>query len=84
MIDLLDLTKAKEGRNLIEDDVSDFPATVREVANTFVRDAKRKEIDLLLLENPSVSQLVVQRRVRQAISIFVANAVQNTSIGTVK
>lgn len=86
MNDLLDLTKAEEGCNLIEDDVFDFPATIREAANTFVRDAKRKEIDLLFLENSSVSQLVVgdQRRVRQVLSNIVTNAVQNTSIGTVK
>lgn len=49
MNDLLDLTKTEEGCNLIEDDVFDFPATIREAANTFVRDAKRKEIHLLFL-----------------------------------
>lgn len=84
--DLLDLTKAEEGRNLIENDVFDFPAAVREAANTFVRDAKRKDIDFVLVENSRVPQLVIgdQRRVRQAISNVIANAIQNTSTGAVE
>lgn len=84
--DLLDLTKAEEGLNLTKDEVFDFAATVREAVNMFVGDAKRKDIDFVLVENPGVPQLVVgdQRRVRQAISNVIANAIQNTSIGAVK
>ncbi|MCJ1342757.1 Light-sensor Protein kinase [Peltigera leucophlebia] len=84
--DLLDLTRVEEGRNLIEDEGFDFPAAVREAVNTFVRDAKQKGIDFVLVENSRVPQFVIgdRRRVRQAISNVIANAIQNTSIGAVE
>lgn len=84
--DLLDLTKTEEGGELIKDEVFDLPATVREAAEMFKGDAKRKQIDFEVVENPGVPQLVVgdQRRVRQAISNVTANAIQHTERGGVK
>lgn len=84
--DLLDLTKAEKGRDLTKDEVFDFAAAVREDMNTFVGEAKRKGIGLVLVENPAVPPLVIgdQRRVRQAISNVIANAIQNTSVGAVE
>ncbi|MCJ1344127.1 Light-sensor Protein kinase [Peltigera leucophlebia] len=80
------LSKVEEGRNLIEDEVFDFPAAVREAVNTFVRDAKQKGINFVLVENSRVPQFVIgdRRRVRQVISNVIANAIQNTSIGAVE
>ncbi|KAI4228510.1 MAG: hypothetical protein L6R36_001547 [Xanthoria steineri] len=83
--DLLDLTKTEEGQNLIKDDVFDFPATVKEATNAYLGDAKRKQIDYGLVENKALPQRVVgdQRRVRQAISNVIANAIQHTTSGSV-
>jgi len=84
--DLLDLTKTEEGHNLIKDELFDLPATIREATNSFVGDAKRKNLEYEVTENPGVPQYVVgdQRRVRQAISNVTANAIQHTSSGFVK
>ena len=84
--DLLDLTKTEEGGELIKDEVFDLPATVREAADMFKGDAKRKQIDYEVVENPGVPQFVIgdQRRVRQAISNVTANAIQHTDHGGVK
>ena len=84
--DLLDLTKTEEGHNLIKDEVFDFPATVREAADAFKGDAKRKQIEYEVIENSGLPQFVIgdQRRVRQAISNVTANAIQNTTSGAVK
>ncbi len=84
--DLLDLTKTEEGHNLIKDEVFDLPATVREATDSFTGDARRKHIEYGVVENPGVPQFVVgdQRRVRQAISNVIANAIQHTTNGAVK
>ncbi|MCJ1463866.1 Light-sensor Protein kinase [Pseudocyphellaria aurata] len=84
--DLLDLTKTEEGHDLIKDEVFDLPATIREAADMFAGDAKRKNIEYDVIENPGVPQYVVgdQRRVRQAISNVTANAIQHTPSGAVK
>ena len=83
--DLLDLTKTEEGRNLIKNEIFDLPATVKEATDMFVGDAKRKGIDFQVIENSEFPRMVVgdQRRVRQAISNITANAVQNTTAGSV-
>ncbi|KAL8849834.1 MAG: hypothetical protein Q9221_005172 [Calogaya cf. arnoldii] len=83
--DLLDLTKTEEGQNLIKEDVFDLPATVKEANDAFLGDAKRKQIKYELIENKDLPQRVVgdQRRVRQAISNVIANAIQHTSSGSV-
>ncbi len=84
--DLLDLTKTEEGHNLIKDEIFDLPATVREATNAFIGDARRKQLDFEVIENPGVPQLVLgdQRRVRQAISNVTANAIKYTLKGSVK
>ncbi|KAL8940196.1 MAG: hypothetical protein Q9216_002947 [Gyalolechia sp. 2 TL-2023] len=84
--DLLDLTKTEEGQDLIKDEAFDFPATVKEATDMFRGDAKRKGIEYEIINNEGVPQHVLgdQRRVRQAISNIIANAIQHTSAGSVK
>ncbi len=84
--DLLDLTKAEEGQNLVKDDVFDLLGTVREATDSFKGDAKRKGLEYEIIQHPGVPQLVLgdQRRVRQVIANIIANAIQNTSNGWVR
>ncbi|MCJ1337984.1 Light-sensor Protein kinase [Bachmanniomyces sp. S44760] len=84
--DLLDLTKTEKGHELIKDEIFDLPATVREAAEMFSGDAKRKQLEYEVAEHPGIPRLVVgdQRRVRQAISNVTANAFQHTDNGAVK
>ncbi|WQF86245.1 Putative PAS domain, phytochrome, signal transduction response regulator, receiver [Colletotrichum destructivum] len=84
--DLLDLTKTEEGQNLIKDEVFDFGMCIREATDPFTNDAKRKGIEYQVIEHPGLPQHVCgdSRRLRQAISNVAANAVQNTSTGSVK
>ena len=84
--DLLDLTKTEEGQNLIKDDVFDLPATIREAADMFAGDAKRKNLLYEVVQNEGLPQFVIgdQRRVRQAISNITANAVQHTTQGSIR
>jgi signal transduction histidine kinase len=83
--DLLDLTNTEEGQELIKDEVFDLPLTIRETAESFRRDAKRKGLEYEVIEHPGLPQLVQgdQRRVRQAVSNITANAFQNTTNGWV-
>ena len=84
--DLLDLTKTEEGNNLIKYEIFDLPATIREAAKMFAGDARRKEIEYKVTENQVVPQHVIgdQRRVRQAISNLIANAIEHTSSGGIQ
>ena len=84
--DLLDLTKTEEGHNLVKDDAFDLAATVQEAVDMFRGDARRKQITVENIEHPGVPRFVMgdQRRVRQAISNIVANAIQHTTTGGVK
>lgn len=83
--DLLDLTKTEKGHNLIKDEAFDLPFTFHECAKTFAGDARRKNITYDVIENPGIPKWVIgdQRRVRQAISNVIANAIQHTSAGSV-
>jgi len=83
--DLLDLTKTEEGHNLIKDEIFDLPATIKEAADSFAGDAKRKQLEYEVTIG-SLPQHVVgdQRRVRQVISNITANAIQHTSTGAIK
>jgi len=83
--DLLDLTKTEEGHNLIKDEIFDLPATIKEAADSFAGDAKRKQLEYEVTIG-SLPQHVVgdQRRVRQVISNITANAIQHTSAGAIK
>lgn len=84
--DLLDLTKTEEGHHLVKDEIFDLPSTLREATDMFAGDVKRKKIEYEVIENPGIPQYVLgdQRRVRQAISNVIANAIQHTSTGGVK
>jgi light-regulated signal transduction histidine kinase (bacteriophytochrome) len=83
--DLLDLTKTEEGGPLIKGESFDLKDTVREATDMFRNDAKRKNIGYEVLEHPGLPNHCIgdQRRVRQAISNITANAIQNTTQGSV-
>ena len=84
--DLLDLTKTEAGSELVREEAFNLKSTYREAADMFSGDAKRKEIAYDVSERPGLPDLVLgdQRRIRQAISNVVANAIQATSKGGVK
>ncbi len=84
--DLLDLTKTEEGGELVKDEVFDLKSTLSEATDMFKGDAKRKGIEYEVSSLPGPPHAVIgdQRRVRQAISNITANAIQNTSKGSVK
>lgn len=84
--DLLDLTKTEEGVDLIKGEAFDFKATLRDASDPFKGDAKRKNISYEVIEHPGIPQNLIgdQRRVRQAISNIIANAIQHTQKGGVK
>jgi len=83
--DLLDLTKAEEGQDLIQDAIFDLPATLHEATDSFKGEAKRKGLEYEVIEHPGVPKLVHgdQRRVRQAVANITANAIQHTRSGWV-
>jgi signal transduction histidine kinase len=84
--DLLDLTKTESSEKLISHETFDLKATYNDAVQTFAPDAKRKNITFEVTESPDMPSTVIgdQRRVRQAISNIVANAVQATEQGGVK
>lgn len=84
--DLLDLTKAEEGQNLIADDVFQLSMCIKEATEPFQDDAKRKGIAYEVVIHPDLPDLVSGdgRRVRQAISNVAANAIAYTESGFVK
>jgi light-regulated signal transduction histidine kinase (bacteriophytochrome) len=84
--DLLDLTKTEEGASLIKGESFDLPATIKEATDMFRGDAKRKSIGYEVIEHPGLPLHCIgdQRRVRQAVSNITANAIQNTTQGSVK
>ncbi|KAI3321355.1 hsp90-like protein [Xylariaceae sp. AK1471] len=84
--DLLDLTKTEEGQELIKDEIFDLPACISEATEAFKVDAKRKGIFYEVAEHPGLPKYVHGdcRRVRQAVSNVTANAMQNTTEGSVK
>jgi light-regulated signal transduction histidine kinase (bacteriophytochrome) len=84
--DLLDLTKTEEGGSLIKGESFDLMSTIKEATDMFRGDAKRKSIDYEVVEHPGLPKHCIgdQRRIRQAISNITANAIQNTTQGSVK
>lgn len=84
--DLLDLTKTEASAQLVHDEVFDLLLAFREGVEMFQGDARRKNISFDVKEHPGVPSKVIgdQRRVRQAISNVVANAVQATTEGGIK
>ena len=83
--DLLDLTKAEEGQDLIKDEIFDLLACITEATDPFYADAKRKGIDYHIKKHPGLPRFVHGdgRRVRQALSNVTANAVGHTLEGFV-
>lgn len=83
--DLLDLTKAEEGNDLVTDEVFEFSACIMEATEPFRNDAKRKGISYEVIEHPGLPKYVYgdQRKVRQAVANITANAVQHTTDGSV-
>lgn len=83
--DLLDLTKMEEGQELFRDEPFDLPATFRDASAAFKGDALRKKLEYEVTEHPGIPKLVVgdERKVRQVMSNILANALQNTSSGSV-
>lgn len=83
--DLLDLTKAAGGRELVKDEVFDLQVTMREATDPFSGDAKRKNIEYEVSLSPDFPTKVIgdHRRVRQVVSNLVANAIQHTTTGKV-
>ncbi|KAI0509673.1 hsp90-like protein [Xylaria bambusicola] len=84
--DLLDLTKTEEGQELVKDEIMDLPACISEATEPFKVDAKRKDISYEVIQHPGLPKFVHgdYRRVRQAVANVTANAVQNTTSGSVK
>ncbi|KAK5625890.1 hypothetical protein RRF57_001606 [Xylaria bambusicola] len=84
--DLLDLTKIEEGRELVKDEIMDLHACISEATEPFKVAAKRKDISYEVIQHPGLPQFVHgdYRRVRQAVANVTANAVQNTTSGSVK
>lgn len=84
--DLLDLTKTEANDNLVHAEVFDLRSTYTEAVQAFAGDAKRKNIYFEVTQAAELPTKVLgdQRRVRQAISNIVANAVQATSAGGVR
>jgi light-regulated signal transduction histidine kinase (bacteriophytochrome) len=83
--DLLDLTKAEKGSELLKDEVFSARDVLREAAEMHARDAWRKNITYSVTGNSGLPTRVIgdARRVKQAISNVTVNAIQNTSEGGV-
>jgi light-regulated signal transduction histidine kinase (bacteriophytochrome) len=84
--DLLDLTRAEGGQNLIKEELFDLQATIRETTETFRGETERKNIKYDVIEHLGIPQFVKgdQRKVRQALSNLTANAIKHTNFGGIK
>jgi len=83
--DLLDLTKTEEGTELKLEEAFDLRAIFRDATEPYKGEAKRKSIIYDVLPLPRLPERVLgdQRRVRQAISNVLANAIEATNEGRV-
>ncbi|KAJ5495950.1 hypothetical protein N7539_001066 [Penicillium diatomitis] len=82
--DLLDLTNAENGNELIKDEVFSFSETIFEATNIFWEEAKQKNVTLQLIEHSDLPPVLGdQRRVRQVVTNLISNAVRHTSSGAV-
>ncbi|KAG6179754.1 hypothetical protein E4U27_003073 [Claviceps purpurea] len=83
--DLLDLTKAEEGQSLVENEVFDLGLCINEATDPFRVDARRKGIAYQVTKHTGLPQFVHgdSRRVRQALSNVLANAIAHTHSGSV-
>lgn len=82
--DLLDLTNAENGQNLIKDEIFDLSETLREATDIFWEEAKQKHVNLHIVQHSRLPFVLGdQRRVRQVITNLISNAVQHTMTGAV-
>ncbi|KAJ5915778.1 hypothetical protein N7454_010919 [Penicillium verhagenii] len=82
--DLLDLTNAGNGQNLIKDEIFSLSETLCEATNIFWEEARQKHVNLQVVQHASLPAVLGdQRRVRQVITNLISNAVQHTSTGAV-
>jgi signal transduction histidine kinase len=82
--DLLDLTNAENGQNLIKDEAFSLSETLCEATDIFWEEARQKQVDLQVIQHSALPPVLGdQRRVRQVITNLISNAVQHTSIGAV-
>ena len=85
--DLLDLTASMEGGDLIQSEPFDVQAIIQQVTDWFAKDARRKRLSYQVTMHPEPwPRCVVMgdaRRLRQAISNIIANAIENTEAGKV-
>ncbi|PYH97174.1 sensor histidine kinase/response regulator [Aspergillus ellipticus CBS 707.79] len=83
--DLLDLTNTEKGKSLIKDEPFDLPVCFQGATGVFDGEAQRKGIRYTALAHPGLPTTVLgdERRVRQALSNLISNAIQHTSAGAV-
>jgi light-regulated signal transduction histidine kinase (bacteriophytochrome) len=83
--DLLDLSKVEKGSELLKDELFNARDVMREAAEIHAGDASRKNITYAVTGNSNLPTRVIgdARRVKQAISNVIVNAIQNTSEGGV-
>lgn len=82
--DLLDLTNAENGQNLIKDEIFSFSETLCEATNIFWEEARQKHVNLQVVQHAALPDVLGdQRRVRQVITNLISNAVHHTSTGAV-
>ena len=82
--DLLDLTNAENGQDLIKDEVFSLSETLCEATDIFWEEARQKQVDLQVVQHSALPPVLGdQRRVRQIITNLICNAVQHTSAGAV-
>ncbi|KAJ6095912.1 Sensor histidine kinase/response regulator [Penicillium sp. IBT 16267x] len=82
--DLLDLTNAENGQNLIKDEIFSLSETLCEATNIFWEEARQKHVNLQVVQHAAFPAVLGdQRRVRQVITNLISNAVQHTSTGAV-
>lgn len=84
--DLLDLTKTATDAQTIQGLAFDLKATFHEAVESFRGEATRKKLDFTVFEHNNIPNSVLgeQRKIRQAISNVVANALDATTHGQIK
>jgi len=86
--DLLDLTASVEGGDFVQNETFDIRDVLLQATGAFSKDAQRKQISyqVIMQADPGLPSKVIgdARRLRQAISNLVANAVDNTASGGVR
>lgn len=84
--DLLDLTKAEEGQNLVTDEVFDLGVCIQEATDPFKIEADRKGLAYEVSQHDGLPKFVHgdTRRVRQALANVTANAIKHTESGSIK